>query len=339
VGTTKVFLLVHRRRFFCPGCQKAFAESISFLEGKKRRTKQLAESIVSRLKKESFRSTTEAIGVSYQGLRDCLISVVDPFLPNWSEEEKKPFSLGIDEHYARKNRYVLSVTNVTAKKPITFLPSDRINLLAQFLNSIPPEVKEQIREVCCDMKEGFIHTAAKELPSARVVIDHFHVIKDDNNRIQQARKIEQDIAKHRINWKVFTKNVEHLNGDEYRLLEKYKMIYPLLHCFWRVKEDLRQMYQSTTKEEAEEKFKHLRLRMEAFDIVELKLWARSLRRHEQYILNYWDHKTTNAYTEGIHVKCKLTQRISFGFRNMDVYIRKAILAFLPLAVLMNHHTY
>jgi len=48
--------------------------------GENGRTKQLAKNIVSRLKKESFRSTTEVIGVSYGELRDCLIHVVDPFL-------------------------------------------------------------------------------------------------------------------------------------------------------------------------------------------------------------------------------------------------------------------
>ncbi|HKZ42841.1 MAG TPA: ISL3 family transposase [Candidatus Hodarchaeales archaeon] len=340
VGTVKVFLLLTRRRFVCSSCNLIFAEDLSFLDGRKRRTKQLAESIVSRLKKESFRSTTEAIGVSYAGLRDCLIHVVDPFMPNWSEKERShPFSLGIDEHYARRNRYVLSVTNLTARKPITFLPSDRIPLLVRFLRSIPPGVQANIEEVCCDMKEGFIQTALRELPKATVVIDHFHVIQDANNRVQEARKIEQYVARAHINWKVFTKNEEHLSPAEHRVLHIYCQSYPILHCFWRVKEELRDIYRSPTRDHAAEKLKHLRLRMEALDIIELKLWARSLRRHEPYILNFWNNKTTNAYTEGIHVKCKLTQRISFGFRNIDVYIRKAMLAFLPLAALLNYHRY
>jgi len=339
LGTTKVYLLVVYRRFSCSRCLRIFTEPLPFLLGKKRRTKQLVSSIISRLRKESFRSATESIGVSYGGLRDCLINVVDPFLPNWTPEEKKPFALGIDEHYARQNRYVLSLTNITARKPITFLPSDRISLLVRFLRNIPPEVKTNIQEVCCDMKEGFIQTAIHELPKATVVIDHFHVIHDANNRLQEARKIEQNLTKVRINWKVFTKNNEHLDFHEHHLLQGYCQRFPVLHCFYRVKEDLREVYRSATREEATMKLRALRLRMEALDIIELKLWARSLRRHEPYILNFWNNKTINAYTEGIHVKCKLTQRMSFGFRNMEVYIRKAMLAFLPLATLLNYHRY
>jgi transposase len=340
VGIHKVFLLVKRRRFLCLRCKRVFMEDIPFLLGKKRHTRQLAESIVSRLRKESFRSTTEAVGVSYHGLRDCLVTVVDPFLPNWKKEERnKPFSLGIDEHYARRNRYVLSVTNLTERRPITFLPSNSVGVLKHFISKIPDEIKKQIKEVCCDMDGGYIHAVETELPKAVIVIDHFHLIQDANRRLNEARKIEQDINKYRMNWKVFTRNEEHLDGDEQRLLQNYCRRFPVLHCFYRVKEDLRGMYRLKTREEAEKRLREIRTRMSAMDIIELKLWAGSLRRHEQYILNFFNNRTTNAYTEGIHVKCKLIQRISFGFRNIDVYIRKAMLAFLPLTILGNYHRY
>lgn len=340
IGINKVFLILERRRFFCLRCSRAFSERVSFLQGKKRHTKQLTESIVSRLKKESFRSTTEATGVRYHGLKDCLVTVVNPYLPNWSDNEKsKQFALGIDEHYVRRNRYVLSVTNLTDRKPITFLPSDRVFLFIKFLLGIPENIKNNITEVCFDMKDGLIFAAEKYLPKATIVIDHFHVIQDANRRLNEARKIEQDILRTRMNWKVFTKNNEDLYDDERRLLQQYCLRFPILHCFYRVKEDLRDMYRLTKREEAEKKLKEIKLRMESMDIIELKLWARSLRRHEKYILNFFNNRTTNAYTEGIHVKCKLIQRISFGFRNIDVYIRKAMLAFLPLTILGNYHRY
>lgn len=339
IGTQKVYLLLSRRRFKCFPCRRVFAEDIPFLLGKKRRTQEIAKTLLSRLKKESFRSTTQSVGISYGGLRDCLMAVVDPFLPNWSKSERQPFALGIDEHYARKNRYALSVTNLTAHKPITFLPSDKVSLLRQFLAQMPKEIKDNITETCCDMHEGFIYALEKELPNVPIVIDHFHLIQDANRRVDQSRIIEQNLRKTRLNWRVFLKNEEDLRPEERRLLAKYAHEFPILNCFYHVKEDLRSMYCLVSREEASEKFKSIRLRMEAADIIELKLWARSLRRHEKYILNFFDHRTTNAYTEGIHVQCKLTQRISFGFRNIDVYIRKAMLAFLPLAALTNYHRF
>lgn len=267
------------------------------------------------------------------------MTAVNPFLPNWSTDEQKPFSLGIDEHYARRNRYVLSITNLTARKPITFLPTDSVWALTEFIKKIPERIKKNIEEVCCDIHDGYIQAVGRLLPHAAIVIDHFHLIQDANQRINESHLIEQDLSKVRMDWKVFTKNNEDLRADERRHLINYCLRYPLLHCFYRVKEDLRDMYRLKTWNEAEKKLKEIRFRMESMDVIELKLWARSLRRHEPYILNYFNKRTTNAYTEGIHVKCKLTQRISFGFRNIEVYIRKAMLAFLPLTIIGSYHHY
>ncbi len=63
----------------------------------------------------------------------------------------------------------------------------------------------------------------------------------------------------------------------------------------------------------------------------LKLW-------KENILNYFNHYTTNAYTEGAHTKIKLMKRVSYGFRNIHNYIAKMMLAFLPLYWILNHHT-
>lgn len=59
-----------------------------------------------------------------------------------------------------------------------------------------------------------------------------------------------------------------------------------------------------------------------------------MERWSPYILNFFDNRTTNAFAEGIHTKIKMIKRVSFGFRNVDIYIRKMLLCILPLAVLL-----
>jgi transposase len=71
-------------------------------------------------------------------------------------------------------------------------------------------------------------------------------------------------------------------------------------------------------------------------------WGRTLRRWQEYILNYFDHYTTNAYTEGVHTKMKLMKRMSYGFKNVDIYIKKMLLSFVPITLipLINfYHTF
>ena len=68
------------------------------------------------------------------------------------------------------------------------------------------------------------------------------------------------------------------------------------------------------------------------------LWARTLRRWDREILGYLQYPLSNGYTEechceqseaSCHTKVKLLKRLSYGFRNVEVYIRKMLLGFLP----------
>jgi transposase len=60
-------------------------------------------------------------------------------------------------------------------------------------------------------------------------------------------------------------------------------------------------------------------------------WGQTLKRWTRYILNLFDHRTTNSYTEGIHAKIKMIKRVSLGFRNLQVYVHKVLLCLWPLA--------
>nr|MDA3802333.1 transposase [Patescibacteria group bacterium] len=66
---------------------------------------------------------------------------------------------------------------------------------------------------------------------------------------------------------------------------------------------------------------------------------RTLKLNLEEILNYFDNKTTNAFTEGVHTKVKLLKRISFGLRNPQVYVEKLELGFVKPKMLISTHTY
>ena len=70
------------------------------------------------------------------------------------------------------------------------LKDDRLATLEAFLSEIPAH---KVKEVCIDMKEAFRKVASKLFSEANVVVDHFHVIADANKRMDEARRIEQDV--------------------------------------------------------------------------------------------------------------------------------------------------
>ena len=70
------------------------------------------------------------------------------------------------------------------------LKDDRVAILEAFLSEIPAH---KVKEVCIDMKEALRKAASRLFSEANVVVDHFHMIADANKRMDEARRIEQDV--------------------------------------------------------------------------------------------------------------------------------------------------
>ncbi|MGE5541961.1 MAG: transposase [Bacillota bacterium] len=57
------------------------------------------------------------------------------------------------------------------------------------------------------------------------------------------------------------------------------------------------------------------------------------------LLHHFNSRTTSGHTKGVHTKIKCLKRTSYGFRNMEVYVRRLLLAFLPTVSPDPLHTY
>jgi transposase len=130
------------------------------------------------------------------------------------------------------------------------LRDDRIATLKMFLKKIP---QDKVREVCIDMKESLRKVSEELFPKAKVVVDHFHVIADSNRRMDEARKIEQDVLrkkKIKIPKKIFLIGGEKLNEGQRGKIAKLLISYPSLKGLYWAKEKIRELYRQGSREEA-----------------------------------------------------------------------------------------
>jgi len=253
---------------------------------------------------------------------------------NWEEQGEK-FTLGIDEHSYRGRNLALTTTNITRKKLLMVGKDDRLKTLVEFLENSD---KKRISEVCIDMKQGYRSVIEKELPGAKITIDKFHVIAYANKNLDEVRSIIVDKGYHVR--KMLFKGKEKLNDREKVKLENlFKRFakFPSLYQAYFIKEKLRDFYRLKNKKEARRKLNQLIMFCEGSRSAYMKNFGRTLFRWKEYILNYFDNYSTNAFTEGTHTKIKMIKRISFGFRNINNYIAKVTLAFIPL-LWLNQHT-
>lgn len=338
IGFKQTFLILFKRRFKCGKCHKVFTEKLPQIGKYQRKTRSLDEQIIEYLKEVSFAGVKRRLGVGYSSQVRLLRKTINETKVNWPKElttktNSGKVSLGIDEHSFSGHDMLITLTNLTTPKLITILSDDRKNTLDGLLSSIPENLKENISSVAIDMKQMYKLSVRKYLPQAKITVDHFHLIYDANKKIEEERRILQNVFKAKIPKWLFIKNKENLSQKEKDLAKRIFERYPDLKFYWFIKEGLREMYKLTSKKEAEEKLSiFIRLMYKERDSG-LTNWANMLFNWKDEILNFFETKITNAYTEGVNTKLKLIKRIGFGFKNKEVYIKKAILAFSPLLIL------
>ena len=336
-----IYLEVKRDRLICLKCRNVFAEELPEIKKYSRRSNNFTKQSLSYLAKNSFNEVATVNKIGYQTLKNSLYEHVDPFM--LLREKIKLLSnldeifLGIDGQSFRGLEMVLTITEVRLKELLTILPSELQSDLRRFLELLPMEIRLKVKGVAMDMTNKHWRLIKLYLPNAKIIIDHYHVVscalmhlQRIRTSLQAARHISIPIKKE------LNKNREDLTNLEKQKLAKYFDSYPELLEAYLVKEEIRSIYYLTRYEDAKKRLKELTTKIVKSRELELKELGRTLTNWQTEILNYFKCRITNAYTEGLHTKCKLIKRKSFGFRNVETYVRKLILGLLPFTVLWSY---
>ena len=330
LGPWKIWVEVKRRRLRCAKCRQPFTQSVPGMASHQRMSIQAQVSLITQLAEQNFAAVRRSLGVSYGRVRRCLEKLPLPWV-EWEVlvGEEGEVALGIDEHSFRGRDLVITVTCVSSHRVLAVLPNDRLKTLRDFLKELPLQLRERVKGVCVDMKEGFRKVVEEVLPKALVVADHFHIIQDANRRVDETRRLEQSLQRKEIARWPLLKGEERLTEKQREALRLLRREYPALGEIHWLKEELRDLYGCADYESAREHFTRLLINAEEGEDLEMSRWARTLRRWRKEILNYFKLRISNAYTEGTHTKMQLIKRMSYGLRNISVYQRKIMLGFLP----------
>lgn len=334
----KIILAIKYRRFMCKYCGKPFTEKLPGINNKST-SENFRKQNIKELSQMSINSCANKMGISVSTQTRYLRETMENHNIDWNEQGNK-IILGIDEHsYAGRN-LVITVTNISNKKLLTILKDDNQSSLKDFIKNMPNKAKNRVKESAIDMKVSYKNALLEELPNAKIVVDHFHVISAANRVIDEVRSVLFSGTGHHPKIKLaLLMGRERLNEKSKEKLEnifeKYKA-FPNLKVAYYAKEKLRDMYKSKSKEEARRKFKMIILYLGDTNSHYIQTWRKTLIYWQEYILNYFDNRTTNAFTEGCNTKIKMIKRMSFGFRNIDNYIAKVMLSFVPILWIIHH---
>jgi len=198
----------------------------------------------------------------------------------------------------------------------------------EFLLSIPSNLANTVKNVCCDMYDGFIN-AAKEVFGSKinVIIDRFHVAKNYRGAIEKLRKkelkrlkkelTENDYKKLKnIMWILRRKESDLSESDKETLKFFFKHSI-LMKKAYQFRNKLTDIFnQNLSKKQAKRKIKRWIKSIEESGLTCFDTFIKTLRKLWDDILNYFTDRLNSGFVEGLNNRIKVIKRRCYGIFNI-----------------------
>lgn len=312
----KVFLLLHKRRYVCPSCNKRFYESTEFLPRYHRMTSRLVYEVLIQLASTtSFKSVAKQLNLS----PSTIVRIFDhlAYAPS-----SLPRILSFDEFKgnAGHEKYQCIITDPENRTIVDILPNRYKDNLQAYLQKFDTSHTEM---VISDMW-GTYRDLAKELfPDACYVIDKYHYIRQVIWALEAVRKeVQKDFSDHRRKYfkrskfllvKRFTK-LDDANKQAVKVMLYTSKKLSLAHT---LKEEFFDFLQSQTRLEALSALTLWINHAENSGLPRFVSVASTMNTWITGILNSFTTPYTNGFTEGTNNTIKVLKRNAYGYRNFS----------------------
>lgn len=313
-----VYIELKVQRYKCVDCKSVTSDKFSFIDEGTQMTKRLRVKITDRvLHGETYKGIGDDYSISDKGVR----AIFDEYVKRNEQMlcYKAPRVLGLDEAHIDKH-FRLIVTDIENRKLLDMLPDNSYNTVTRLLKSL--ENKESIVVATMDFAPVYAKAVSDVLPKVVIVIDHFHVIQDINKKIDRvrvdlhnkAKKDGNEIKRLRNEHTLFKTNFEDLTDEQCQRLSDWFKEYPKLESVYMFKEQFREIYaKAETKFEASQMFDKWYQSIPK-DIPELVSLGKYFKQRKNHILNFFDYRWTNAYTESVNNLIKKIEKSGNGYK-------------------------
>ena len=322
-----VFISYKMRRVDCKACGVKI-ELVPWADGKHSCCNAYRHYLASWAKKMSWAETAKSFKTSWDNVCRSVKWVVDYGLKH--RDLSGVEALGVDEvAYSKGHNYMTLVYQIDgkSKRLLGVLKDRKEEVLRSFFEELGEKWRSKIKVVCSDMWKPYLNVIKNTLPNALNILDRFHIVKKLNEAVDQVRKDE----------------VKKMHSEGYEpILKKSK------YCFLKRPENLTPNQRVKLNEVLEYSLKSTRAYMlkESFDafwqysspywahwylkkwctrtmrsrLDPMKKFVRTLRNHEDLIMNYFRTKKrySSGIVEGLNRRINLSMRKAYGYKSFDL---------------------
>jgi len=187
--------------------------------------------------------------------------------------------------------------------------------------------RNAVETVSMDMWKAYMNTVEEVLPEADIIHDRFHLVKYLNDAIDKVRR--REVKKHeelKNSRFVLLKNRANLTDKQEIKFQHIQDANYEVSRAWRVREDFRDIFGSSSIEEALPLFIKWGASVSRSNVKELTKVAKMFNRHLKGVCNALTKSFSNAMAERLNGKIQEVKSAGRGYRKFENF-RSAILFF------------
>jgi len=314
---SRTILYLRKRRYVCPSCKKRFYEKIPFLPRYHRITSRLIANIL-----DSFR-TVHSIKDVAKTANVSSTTATRIFDHIKYSNKSLPRVISMDEFRgnAGGEKFQCIITDPEHKKVLDILPNRKAeDLYGYFLKY---KDRHNVKYIVMDMSGPYRYLAKTVFPKAQIIADKYHVVRQvtwafENVRKAEQKKFHEQRRKYfKRSRRILLKRPENLTSSEADQVESMLRISERLRHAYVLKNEFYKVMDSPNSYEAKKQLAKWYMLVSGYKLPEFEDCFRAFTNWQKEILNSFDVKYTNGYTEGINNKIKVIKRNAFGMRNFE----------------------
>jgi transposase len=344
VAGRMTYLLWRKRRYRCEACQRTFTETHPQLPSRQRVSARFRGRLFDRCRDGAAHAEVarDEVTTRYQ-VRRAYLEGGDELL-QW--REARPLRrLSLDEAHHRRNQELATiVSDLDRRRVVEVLDGRSRRVVERYLRALPQAERQALEVVSIDPYDAYRQAIHHALPEARIVVDHFHLVRGVNSALDSIRRERQREhatrrpkgtrrsgyrdrwnselyhARHRL-----LKASERLSARDRRSLCALFEREPLLAEAWGLKEAFRSIYKAPARAEAAQRLHRFYLAVEHAHLRPFTAFAKGLTDWQAEMLAYFDEPTTNGYAEGVINKVKVIKRRAYGLPTFAGFRRRVVI--------------
>lgn len=321
-----LYLRYRKRRYKCGMCKKRFNENQTIVPKHHQLSSRLSYYLINQMKeKRSLTDIARANNISVTTMMRLLEMV------NYGNARGLPQVLSIDEFKGNTDgrKFQCILTDPQHSKIVDILKGRESYTIIDYIKQF--ENRNNVEYFVMDMNKGYLEIAKTFFPKAKIVIDRFHVVRYntwafDNIRRSVQSSLVPELRKYfKRSRRLLLTRMKYLNYEDKQAVNVMLGMSDKLTQGYLLKEKFYEFMDCNNSAAARIKLNEFMIHAYNLNLSEYKACTTMLNNWKPYILNSFDYKYSNGFTEGTNNKIKTIKRIAFGYRRFDNFRKRILL--------------